>query len=147
MPFIARDVIVYLTDFPYKFLVPAHTGVITRTPVTDYSKANNYRNVATGGLPPGAVAFGAVNGTATFVPATTMPSTQDLSDALVAILDDPTQEMAGLPNAGPRPESYTRVRLNFSVADQVSDGTSPYSCWEDEFRACGGIDPTNELDE
>ncbi len=150
MAFTARDVIVYLTDFPYKFLVPLHTGVVTRSAaLTNFSKVTNYRNRATGGYVSIPTPIDAAS-TATVEVAPVDPITSPFNvatDALV-ILDDPTAEMGGVTGShGPRPESFTRYKLTFSVVDEVSSGTSPYSCWEDEFRALGGIDPLNELDE
>lgn len=144
MAFTPRDVIIQKDAYPFKILVKNFNGTITRTSIADYSKATNYRNTASGGF----VQFGGA-GTFTFVPKATMPSTQDVTTTPVAILDDPTAEMAGITGHGPRPEPFTRVKLFFGTADAttgVAESPTPYFCWEDEYAGMSDVDPNDELD-
>lgn len=149
MAFAKRDVIVYLNDYPWSFLVKNFSGTITRTVITDYSKTNVYRNTVANGILPDTTWMNFnVSGSPTKVaPITPIVSPTTPTANSVAIMDDQTAEAGGIPTP-PRNIAYTRVKLFFTTADATT-GTAespvPYFCWEDEFRGLGDIDPTNEL--
>jgi hypothetical protein len=148
MPYTPRDVIVYLTDYPWKLLVKNHNGVVTRTAVTDYSKASNYRNILAAGdfaWPLGNV-FNPTEPSIIVPPTTPMPSTEAVNGGgllpanNIVALSDPAAGIA------PRPESFTRVIRYFCTTDAPTAPGTPYQCWDDEYRGLGDIDPTNELE-
>lgn len=147
MAFTARDVIVYLTDFPWKFLVKNHDSNVTRTAVTTYSKATNRRNQFAGDqvlIPPGSTTADTV----AVSPITTpLVSPVVVATAAASILSDAAAENAGATGFAPRPEVFTRYKLIFGVTDVAVPANSPYFCWEDQFMGLGDVDPNNELDE
>lgn len=149
MAFAKRDVIVYLTDFPWSFLVKNFSGTITRTVITDFSKTNVYRNTVAGGSLPDLLwmSFNVSGATQKVAPITPIVSPTTPTMNGVVILDDQTAEAGGIPTP-PRNIAYTRVKLFFTTADATT-GTAespvPYFCWEDEFRGLGDVDPTNEF--
>lgn len=149
MAYTPRDVIVYLTDYPWKFLVKNHNGIVTRTLIATYSKVTNRRNIFPGGfaqLGPSPLVGGATGAAAVIAPPGTIPAKLGIGG--LAVVGDDVLEAGGVTGHAPKPEVFNRYQLTFQTA-AVTGGTAetpiPYQCWEDEFRSLGDIDLTNEL--
>lgn len=149
MAFTPRDVIVYLNEWPWKMLVKNFNGLRAQSdPLTTFSKVTNYRNIFPSGWSSPITPVGLDTTGADIVTDGTIPAI--LKTNGLTVPDDATQEAAGVTAAAPRPEKFTRYQLFFGVPDMSDPAdakTSPYWCWEDEYRFMGDVDPNNELND
>lgn len=109
--YVPRDVVVSLTDFPWQFLVKNHNGIVTRTAVTDYSKATNRRNL----FPPTLIPGNDVADMIIAPPAVVASPLVTNTDALTILPDDIAE--AGGAATPPKPEVFTRVICYFGTVD------------------------------